>query len=111
MLLRALALLFALAGCGVRSVPDPRSAAEDYAKAATRGDGDAIYEMMTTTAQKSRSREDIKRLVAEQRGELADQARSLTARDAKVEATARLRYQDGEEAQLELREGHFWITA
>lgn len=98
-------------GCASRSVPDPRSAAEEYAQAASRGDGDAIYEMMTTSAQKSRSREDVKRLVAEQKGELQEQAKSITAKDARVEATARLRYDDGEEAQLELREGRFWITS
>jgi hypothetical protein len=103
-------IAFALA-CSGRSVPDPRSAAEEYAQAASRGDGDAIYEMMTTSAQKSRSRDDVKRLVAEQRGELAEQAKSLTTKDARVEAVARLRYEDGEEAQLELREGHFWITS
>lgn len=98
-------------GCSSRAVPDPKSAAEDYAQAASRGDGDAIYEMMTSSAQKSRSREDVKRLVAEQRGELAEQAKSITAKDARVEAVARLRYEDGEEAQLELKEGRFWITS
>ena len=35
----------------------------------------------------------------------------MTAKDARVEAVARLRYEDGEEAQLELREGRFWITS
>src|SRR5208283_3790425 len=29
----------------------------------------------------------------------------------RVEATARLRYADGEEAALELREGRYWVTA
>lgn len=110
-LLMASAALGFAAGCSGRAVPDPRSAAEEYAQAASKGDGDAIYEMMTTSAQKSRSREDVKRLVAEQRGELAEQAKSLTAKDARVEAFARLRYDDGEEAQLELKEGHFWITS
>lgn len=103
--------LLLLVGCAARSVPDPRVAAEEYAQAAARGDGDAIYEMMTTSAQKSRSREDVKRLVAEQKGELADQAKAIAARDARVEATARLRFEDGEEAQLELRDGRFWITS
>jgi hypothetical protein len=98
-------------GCAARSVPDPRSAAEEYAQAAARGDGDAIYEMMTTSAQKWLSREEVKRLVAEQMGVLADQAKAITARDARVEATARLRFDDGEEAQLELRDGRFWITS
>jgi uncharacterized protein (DUF3084 family) len=107
----ACAALTCVAGCSSRAVPDPRSAAEEYAKAASSGDADAIYDMMTTSAQKSRSREEVKHLVAEQRGELAEQAKSLTAKDARVEAFARLRYEDGEEAQLELRDGRFWITS
>lgn len=105
------AFAFAGAACTGSSVPDPRSAADEYAAAAAKGDADAIYEMMTSAAQKSRSRDDVRRLVAEQRGELADQAKQVTAKDARVEATARLRYDDGEEAQLELRDGRFWITA
>lgn len=92
-------------------MPDPRSAVEDYARAAERGDSDAIYGMMTSSAQKSHSREDVKRLVAEQRSELADQSKALRAEGTRVEATARLRYDDGEEAQLELRDGRFWITS
>jgi hypothetical protein len=114
MRLAVLALLLSaapLVACTGRSVPDPKSAADDYAAAATRGDADAIYEMMTTAAQKSRSRDDVRRLVKEQRGELEEQAKLVTARDARVEATARLRYEDGEEAQLELRDGRFWITS
>src|SRR5262249_38517104 len=103
--------VLACSACSGRAVPDPRSAAEEYAEAAKRGDSDAIYDMMTTSAQKSRSREDVKRLVAEQKSELAEQAKDITGRDARVEATARLRYDDGEEAQLELRDGHFWITS
>lgn len=106
----ASSLLF-VTGCFGRSVPDPKVAAEDYAQAAAKGDADAIYDMMTTSAQKSRSKDDVKKLVAEQKSELAEQAKQITARDARVEATARLRYDDGEEAQLELRDGRFWITS
>lgn len=101
----------ALSACSGHAVPDPKSAADDYAAAAQRGDADAIYAMMTTSAQKARSRDDVRRLVKEQRGELAEQAKLVTARDARIEATARLRYEDGEEAQLELRDGRFWITS
>ncbi len=110
-LLAGLLLVPSLVGCTGHAVPDPRSAADDYAAAAARGDADAIYEMMTTSAQKSRSRDDVRRLVKEQREELSEQAKLVTARDARVEATARLRYEDGEEAQLELRDGRFWITS
>lgn len=99
------------AACVGRGVPDPKVAAEEYADAARRGDGDAIYEMMTGSARSSRSLEDVRRLVAEQKSELAAQAKEITAKGARVEATARLRYDDGEEAQLELRDGRFWVTA
>jgi hypothetical protein len=99
------------AGCASRAVPDPKVAAEEYASAARRGDADAIYGMMTESARSSRSKDDVRTLVAEQREELAEQAGQITAEGARVEATARLRYDDGEEAQLELRDGRFWITA
>lgn len=100
-----------MSACTGSAVPDPRSAADAYASAAAKGDADSIYDMMTTAAQKSRSREDVRRLVKEQRGELSEQAKLVTSRDARVEATARLRYEDGEEAQLDLRDGRFWITS
>jgi hypothetical protein len=92
------------------SIPDPKEAATAYAGAAARGDADAIYAMMTSSAQKERSREDIKRIVADERVELSEQAQALSAKDARVEATARLRFDDGEETALELREGRFWVT-
>ena len=41
-------------------------------------------------------------MVAEERGELAEQGKELARPDVRVEATARLRYADGEEAALEL---------
>lgn len=109
--MRLAAVLLSVAACGGHAVPDPRSAAEEYAAIAARGDSDAIYDMMTTSARKERSREDVRRLVSEQRVELQEQAKAVTARDARVEATARLRFDDGEEAQLELKDGHFWIAS
>lgn len=107
----ATAAALALAGCSASAVPDPRGAAADYARAAARGDDRAIYEMMTVSARQSRSRDEVKRLVAEQREELAEQAKALTAKDVRITALARLRYDDGEEAELELRDGRFWISA
>jgi hypothetical protein len=112
MLRSSLALAAVLAtGCAVRQVPDPRGAAEIFAAAAQRGDADAIYGMMTTSAQKERSREQVRTIVADERAELADEGRALGAKEVSVEATARLRFDDGEEAALDLESGEFKVTS
>ena len=100
-----------LGACTSSDVPDPRSAANEYAAAAARGDADAIYGMMTASAQKERSKDDVRHIVLGERTELAEQGRALSAKDARVEATARLRFEDGEETALELKEGQFWVTS
>jgi hypothetical protein len=100
-----------LPGCGTSQVPDPKSAADDYARAVQGQDADALYGMLTESARKSRSKEDVRRLLSEDRDELAEQARAVQGKDVRVEATARLHYQDGEETSLELREGRFWVSA
>ena len=109
--LLSLALGGCLAGCASYDVPDPRTAANAYAAAAARADADAIYGMMTTSAQKERSKDDVRHIVTGERAELAEQGRALAAKDARVEATARLRFEDGEETALELKEGQFWVTS
>ncbi|HEY8038450.1 MAG TPA: hypothetical protein VIF15_01600 [Polyangiaceae bacterium] len=100
-----------LAGCASTSVPDPHAAARAYADAAARGDGEALYQMMSTSSRQARSKDDLKKMVAEERDELAQQGKELAGPDVRVEATARLRYADGEEAALELHDGRYWVTA
>mgnify|MGYP000959951587 CR=1 FL=1 len=96
------AAALALGGCATSSVPDPKVAAAEYAQAASRGDADAIYEMMTVSAKRSRSRDEVRKIVKDERDELAEQARALASKEARVEATAHLAFDDGEKASLEL---------
>ena len=107
----ALAALPLLLGCASRQVPDPHAAAAAYAAAAARGDGATIYAMLSTPSREARSETQVTQMVAEEREELAEQARALGGPDVRVEATARLRYADGEEAALELRDGRYRVTA
>ncbi len=99
------------AACGGHSVPDPKDAAKAYAEAAAKGNGDAIYDMMTESAKKERTRDDVKRLVASERQDLREQSQAFSAKDLRAEASARLRFRDGEETSLELKDGNFWITS
>ena len=106
-----ISLLLSFAACASTRVPDPHDAARAYAAAATRGDADALYAMMSVPSRQGRSKDEVKRLIGEEHEELAQQGKELARSDVRVEATARLRYADGEEAALELREGQYWVTA
>jgi hypothetical protein len=106
----ALAALGLLA-CAAPGVPDPKAAAAEFGRAASKGDSDAIYGMMTERARKERSREAVRTIVSDERTELAEEGRALSANDARTEATARLRFADGEEAALELENGRFFVTS
>jgi hypothetical protein len=92
-------------------VPDPHAAARAYADAAARGDAEALYAMLSAPSRKARSKDDVKRMIAEEHEELAQQGKELAQPDVRVEATARLRFADGEEAALEMRDGRYWVTA
>jgi hypothetical protein len=100
-----------LLGCAPAALPDARVAARAYADAAERGDAEALYAMLTTPSRQARSRAETKQIVDDERAELAEQAKALRGADARVEATARLRFADGEEAALDLRDGRYGITA
>jgi hypothetical protein len=104
------AALFATA-CASSSVPDPKDAADAFGRAAAKGDADAIYAMMSEAAQKDRSREDVRGIVRDLHDELAQKGNALSAKDVRVEATARLRFADGEEAALDLEGGRFYVTS
>jgi hypothetical protein len=104
-------VLLASMGCGSSSIPDPREAAEAYAAAAAKGDADAIYEMLSERGQRTLSREEVRKLVADEREELKAQAEALTAPGVVVKARATVRFADGERASLDLEEGEFRVTA
>jgi hypothetical protein len=100
-----------VSGCASSSVPDPHAAARAYAEAAAHADGDALYAMLSKSSREARSKDAVKKMVADEHDELAQQGKELARDDVRVEATARLRYADGEEAALELHEGRYWVTA
>jgi hypothetical protein len=104
-------LLVLTASCTSARVPDPRAAALAYADAAARGDADALYAILTRASRLARGRDDVRKVVSDERDELAEQAKELRRADVHVEATARMRYADGEEAALQLAEGHYRVTA
>jgi hypothetical protein len=112
--LRQLAISSLLLGspaCAARGAADPREAARAYGEAAARGDAPALYAMMSASSRRDRTAEEVAKAVADQHAELAEQGAAMEQPGARVTATARLRYADGEEAALDLRDGRYWVTS
>jgi hypothetical protein len=107
----ALVMVGAAGGCAPRSVPDPRAAMHAYAAAASRGDSEAIYGLLSSSSRRAFSRQQIRAIVADERAELSEHARDLEHGEVRIEASARLRFADGEEAALDLRNGRYGVTS
>lgn len=98
-------------GCTTTQVPDPKDAALAYADAAARGDAAALHEMLSVRGQKALSREDVARLVKDERVELAEQAKALRGPGTTTTIRATVRYPDGETASLSVEDGELRVMA
>jgi hypothetical protein len=93
------------------SIPDPKDAAEAYAKAAERGDSDAIYAMLSARSKATTSKAEVDKAVASSKAELADQAKAIRNAEGSIATVARLRFDDGSEAALALEKGKFFVAS
>jgi hypothetical protein len=98
-------------GCGRSSMPDPRDTVRAYQAAAAKGDARAIHAMLSERSRKSLAVSDVERILADERAELATQAKAMQDPSAVVRASARVRYADGEDATLDVEEGTFHISS
>ena len=98
-------------GCARATLPDPRDAVRAYEAAAAKGDARAIHGMLSERSRKSLAVSDVQRILADERAELATQAKAMQDPSAVVRASARVRYADGEDATLDVEEGTFHISS
>ncbi len=100
-------------GCTPASLPDPQLAAANYASAARAADSDRIYALLSSEAQRDYGREGTRKLVAEAKVELDRQGAALQAAQPgrHVEASAEIRFEDGESALFELEDGVFRLSS
>jgi hypothetical protein len=98
-------------GCARATMPDPKTAVAAYADAAAKGDANAMYGMLSERSRHSMKPEDVRRILADQGTELAEQARALSGSTAIVRASAKLRFADGEDAVLDLERGEFHVSS
>lgn len=103
-------LLFACA-CSKPAIPDPKIAARRYAEAARRGDAQAMYELMSRSSRRELGTTGTRRLVADSRAELAQRGAAMAGPRLDIQTRARVRFADGEVAELELEHGRFKVTS
>src|SRR5258705_8897674 len=107
----AVAVSSGAAGCARSPMPDPKDAVVAYEAAAARGDARAIYSVVSDRSKKSLKVGDVERIVADERAELATQAKAVSEPGSMVRASARVRYADGEDATLDVEEGGFRVSS
>jgi hypothetical protein len=101
--------VWAVSGCARPRVADPMPAVRAYTDAAKRGDGEALYSLLSAKSRRDLGRDGAERLVRETRRELMRSAEALGKPGVEVHATAEVQYGDGERALLELEDGVFKI--
>ncbi len=100
-----------VAGCAEARLPDPKLAAVRYAEAARAGDSDRIYGLLSAEAQRDYGREGTRKLVEQAKPELARQGSALLAPTSQVQASAEIRFEDGESALFDLEDGAFRLSS
>jgi len=96
-------------GCATQRVPDPKVTARAYASAALSGDADAVYALLTPEGQRALGLAGTKQLVRESKSEIGRTAKAVQGNEARVEASAEARFNDGESATLVLEDGRFLV--
>jgi len=102
---------FAATGCARAKLPDVRDAARAYEAAVRRSDAAALYGMLSESGRRGYRAADVEKIVADERVELIDRSHALAEPTSVVRASARVGFDDGEEANLDWEEGEFRVTS
>lgn len=109
--LALLCTIAALVGCARTAVPEPELAARRFAAAAARGDAATLHAMLTREAREHLGEAGVAKLVAESRAELGRMGRAFSAKPLHTTTITRVRFDDGEVAELALEDGQFRISS
>src|SRR6188768_1958602 len=99
------------AGCAEARLPDPKLVANRYAEAARAGDSERIFALLSAEAQRDYGRQGTRKLVEQAKGELNRQGAALLSPASRVQASAEIRFEDGESALFDLEEGAFHLSS
>ena len=92
-------------------MPDPKLCAAKYAEAARSGDSERIYALLSREAQRDFGQQGTRELVQQAKAELGRQGTALLAPGGQVQASAEIRFDDGESALFDLQDGAFRLSS
>jgi hypothetical protein len=99
-----------LAACARPATPDPRDTVSAYAAAVADGNAQRVHALLSERSRRAIRADDVRRIIADAKAELVDQARSCAGPAATIRATATVRYADGEDVTLDVEEGAFRLN-
>lgn len=104
-------LVFLLAACAPKALPDPRVAARRWAEAVRASDENAMYSLLTDAARRAHGREGVARLLSTDRQEMLGLALATTASSALLETHADVTFGADRTARVVLEDGRFRVAA
>jgi hypothetical protein len=104
-------VVLAAVGCSQSAIPDPRPAAQAYARAIERRDVDALFELLDAPSRQALTKSELARLLATSYPELRRQARAFARPDAEVTSQVRVAYSAGRVAYLSVEGGELRIRS
>lgn len=101
----------AAGGCARPGLPPVETARERFAEAASAGDSDALWNMLTARAKNELNRKQLQQLVKQNRRELQELAEELRASGVACQGRAEMFLRDGRRVQLTHGGGTFWVRS
>lgn len=97
--------------CASRQVPDPRATVRLWSDALERGDSNSVYALLNDSSQQALGREGVTEVLTRDRRELLQEARAVSADNARLETVARVSFEGDRSALLVLEDGQFKLAA
>src|ERR1043166_9692217 len=97
--------------CAAPQIPDPKLTAQRWSEAVARGDAEAVYGLLSVSAQQALGRDGGKQVLQRDHEELVAAATPPPCENARAETLARVEFSGERSASLVLEDGSFHIQA
>jgi hypothetical protein len=103
--------VLACIACAARPIPDPRAVAQRWAEAVRANDEEAVYALLTESAQRAQGRQGVKGALSEYHEEIAALAAETVSPTSRLTMAADVAYPGDRSARVVVEDGRYRIAA